>query len=108
MQNSIELKEVGKSFYKNKRLSFRLKNINLKASESQLIVLKGPNGSGKTTLLKLAKNSPCQMMAKLYFLLKSVRKIFRSKHLMKILFSKINRKGKLRIFFRHERICVER
>ena len=55
MQNSIELKEVGKSFYKNKRLSFRLKNINLKASESQLIVLKGPNGSGKTTLLKLAK-----------------------------------------------------
>ena len=55
MQNSIELKEVGKSFYKNKILSFRLKNINLKASESQLIVLKGPNGSGKTTLLKLAK-----------------------------------------------------
>lgn len=55
MQNSIELKEVGKSFYKAKKLSFRLKNINLSVAESQLIIVKGPNGSGKTTLLKLLK-----------------------------------------------------
>jgi len=55
MQNLIELKEVGKSFYKAKKLSFRLKNINLKVTESQLIIVKGPNGSGKTTLLKLLK-----------------------------------------------------
>ena len=51
MQNLIELKEVGKSFYKAKKLSFRLKNINLKVTESQLIIVKGPNGSGKTTLI---------------------------------------------------------
>ena len=55
MQNLIELKEVGKSFYKAKKLSFRLKNINLKVTESQLIIVKGPNGSGKTTLLKILK-----------------------------------------------------
>ncbi len=55
MRNFIELRNISKSFYKSKKLSFRIKNINFKASKGQIIILKGQNGSGKTTLLKLIK-----------------------------------------------------
>ena len=49
----IILKEISKSFKKNRETLKVLENVNLNIETGQIVHLKGNNGSGKTTLLKI-------------------------------------------------------
>ncbi|MDA7705016.1 ABC transporter ATP-binding protein [Rickettsiales bacterium] len=50
----LELKNINKSFFIEKKELKILKNINLSLDSGQITALVGPSGSGKTTLLQIA------------------------------------------------------
>ncbi len=52
MTNIIELKNLSKSYYRNKNINV-LKNLNIKFKKGKIYSLTGPSGSGKSTLLNL-------------------------------------------------------
>ena len=52
MNNLINLKNISKSFYNNKKISV-LKKINYSFTRSKIYSLVGPSGSGKSTLLNI-------------------------------------------------------
>ena len=52
MNNFIEIKNITKNYYKNKKINV-LKNINFKFKKGKIYSLIGPSGSGKSTFLNL-------------------------------------------------------
>ena len=52
MNNYIEIKNITKNYYKNKKINV-LKNINFKFKKGKIYSLVGPSGSGKSTFLNL-------------------------------------------------------
>lgn len=50
MQHRLELQQISKSFFQNKKESFSLKNICLKIKPQKIAGVLGPSGCGKTTL----------------------------------------------------------
>ena len=52
-KNYVQLEGVNKTFIDGDREFHAIKNVSLKASPGELLVLLGPSGSGKTTLLTL-------------------------------------------------------
>lgn len=53
MNNIIQVKNVSKSYWRNKIEIPVLNNINIEIEEGDFLALMGPSGSGKTTLLNL-------------------------------------------------------
>ena len=52
MNNFIEIKNITKNYYKNKKINV-LSNINFKFKKGKIYSLVGPSGSGKSTFLNL-------------------------------------------------------
>lgn len=49
----IELKNINKFFINESQMEHILKDINLKISKSNLLIIRGPSGSGKTTIVNI-------------------------------------------------------